>query len=79
MGAAGMASGRTGFERADNDMNNPQPDLRAPSENNGLLSLLATMASLLRLSHQRSALISLLIGLVGVIGATAYAQVKLNA
>lgn len=79
MGAAGMASGRTGFERADNDMNNPQPDLRGPSENNGLLSLLATMASLLRLSHQRSALISLLIGLVGVIGATAYAQVKLNA
>ncbi|MGD9659014.1 MAG: SbmA/BacA-like family transporter, partial [Methylocystis sp.] len=60
-------------------MDNTTSDLRAPSANNGFLSLLKTMASLLRLSHQRSALTSLVVGLVGVIAATAYAQIKLNA
>ena len=79
MDAAGKAADHTGLERTDDDMIAPQPNLGAPTAKNGLLSLLATMASLLRLSHQRSALTALLIGLVGVIGATAYAQVKLNA
>jgi putative ATP-binding cassette transporter len=60
-------------------MTNTTSDPRAPSANNGFISLLKTMASLLRLSHQRSALTSLVVGLVGVIGVTAYAQVKLNA
>lgn len=73
-----MAFG-AGFERADNDMTNPTSGLGAPNANNGFLSLLATMASLLQVSHQRSALTYLVVGLVGVIGATAYAQVKLNA
>jgi vitamin B12/bleomycin/antimicrobial peptide transport system ATP-binding/permease protein len=74
-----MASNSPGFERADYAMTNPTPGPDAPRANNGFLSLLATMASLLRISHQRSALTSLVVGLVGVIGATAYAQVKLNA
>ncbi|MFO1101853.1 MAG: ABC transporter ATP-binding protein/permease [Methylocystis sp.] len=60
-------------------MTNATPDPRAPGANNGFLSLLKTMASLLRHSHQRSALASLIVGLIGVIGATAYAQVRLNA